>query len=152
MNLSKSNASNTTKALHLLLSSNYFEIPLVIVAVGMSLTIILGNVIVITAFIINKKLRHYSNYFLLNLSVADLLIGFLIPSYMILRLQDNKVNDVICKSWLVLDYVTCSASVLCIVAISLDRFLLVYKGLEYIANKKPYKASIIIVIVWGNIS
>jgi len=106
MNLSKFNALNTTKALPLLLSSNYFEIPLVIVAVGMSLTIILGNVIVITAFIINKKLRHYSNYFLLNLSVADLLIGFLIPSYMILRLQDNKVNDVICKSWLVLDYVT----------------------------------------------
>ena len=46
-----------------------------IIATVMSLTTIVGNVLVITAFIIDRNLRKYSNYFILNLSFADLLIG-----------------------------------------------------------------------------
>lgn len=52
-----------------------------IIAGLMSTMTIIGNVFVITAFIIEKSLRKYSNYFILNLSIADLLIGILIPPY-----------------------------------------------------------------------
>ena len=52
-----------------------------IIAGSMSFVTITGNVFVIVAFIIEKSLRKYSNYFILNLSIADLLIGILIPPY-----------------------------------------------------------------------
>ena len=61
-------------------------------------------------------------------------------------------NKVICRMWLVFDYVACSASVLCIVVISLDRYLLVSKGLSYLSNQKESNAVLIIIAVWGEFS
>jgi hypothetical protein len=108
----------------------------------MSSITIIGNVFVITAFIIDTNLRKYSNYFILNQSVADLLIGVLIPPYapFLLYKRNWRLGPFACTVWLVLDYVVGSASVLCIVVISLDRYLLVSRGLNYVAGQKVYKA------------
>jgi hypothetical protein len=121
-----------------------------IVAGLMSLITIIGNVFVITAFIIDKSLRSYSNYFILNLSIADLLIGLLIPPYapFLLLNYQWKLGRAACTIWLVLDYVVGSASVLCIVVISLDRYLLVSRGLDYVSSQRVYKAIIIMLTVW----
>lgn len=125
-----------------------------ILALIMSLITIVGNLFVIFAFIIDKKLQKYSNYFILNLSIADLLIGFLISAYVILNIFDEGsiFKNYACTTWLVLDYVSGSASVLCIVVISLDRYLLVSKGLKYIAKQKVFTAVLIIVTVWGKLN
>jgi hypothetical protein len=121
-----------------------------IVAGLMSLITIIGNVFVITAFIIDKSLRSYSNYFILNLSIADLLIGLLIPPYapFLLLNYQWKLGRAACTVWLVLDYVVGSASVLCIVVISLDRYLLVSRGLDYVSGQRVYKAIMIMLTVW----
>jgi len=107
-------------------------------------------VFVITAFIIEKSLRKYSNYFILNLSIADLLIGVLIPPYapFLLYKYHWKLGRIACTIWLILDYVVGSASVLCIVVISLDRYLLVSRGLKYVADQKVTKAICIMLTVW----
>ena len=96
------------------------------VATLMSSMTIIGNTLVITAFIIDKNLRKYSNYFILNLSIADLLIGILIPPYapFLLYKRNWRLGKAACTLWLVLDYVVGSASVLCIVVISLDRYVM----------------------------
>jgi hypothetical protein len=116
----------------------------------MSLTTIIGNILVITAFIIDKNLRSYSNYFILNLSIADLLIGLLIPPYAPFLLANRKwvLGRVACTIWLVLDYVVGSASVLCIVVISLDRYLLVSGGLSYVSKQKVSRAICMMATVW----
>lgn len=103
----------------------WLSLVILVVAVLMSLTTIIGNVLVITAFIIEKSLRKYSNYFILNLSIADLLIGILIPPYapFLLLKRTWRIGRAACTFWLVLDYVVGSASVLCIVVISLDRLI-----------------------------
>ena len=121
-----------------------------VVATIMSAITICGNILVITAFIIDKNLRKYSNYFILNLSIADLLIGLLIPPYAPFLIYNRvwKLGKVACTTWLVLDYVVGSASVLCIVVISLDRFLLVSKGLSYLNEQKISKAIYIMITVW----
>lgn len=128
----------------------WLTLVIIIVATLMSLTTIIGNVLVITAFIIEKSLRKYSNYFILNLSIADLLIGILIPPYApFLLFQRNwRLGKTACTVWLVLDYVVGSASVLCIVVISLDRYLLVSRGLDYVAKQKVYRAILIMITVW----
>ena len=81
------------------------------------------------------------------MSIADLLIGLLIPVYVLLKQQ--SISSGVCKSWLVLDYVACSASALCVVVISMDRYLLVSKELVYLGNQKTYKAVLINFGVWG---
>jgi hypothetical protein len=118
---------------------------------AMSLATIFGNVLVITAFIVDKNLRSYSNYFILNLSIADLLIGLLIVPYTPFLLGNRRwmFGRMACTVWLVLDYVVGSASVLCIVVISLDRYLLVSRGIEYLIKQKISKAVYIMLTVWS---
>jgi hypothetical protein len=43
----------------------------------MALMTVVGNSLVIIAFICESTIRTYSNYFILNLSIADLLIGLI---------------------------------------------------------------------------
>lgn len=133
-----------------LLYSPMLTVFIIIIASIMSAVTICGNILVITAFIIDKNLRKYSNYFILNLSIADLLIGLLIPPYAPFLLYNRvwKLGKFACTVWLVLDYVVGSASVLCIVVISLDRFLLVSKGIAYLNEQKISKAICIMVTVW----
>ena len=126
------------------------SIIIAILASIMSFITITGNSLVIIAFIIDKSLRTCSNYYLLNLSLADLLIGLLIPTYVPFLLHDYKwkLGRITCLLWLVLDYVICSASVLCIVVISLDRFFLVNKGLDYLSSQSITKSAAIMLSVW----
>lgn len=128
----------------------WLTVLIAIIATCMSSITIIGNVFVITAFIIDKNLRKYSNYFILNLSIADLLIGILIPPYapFLLNKRYWRLGKTACTIWLVLDYVVGSASVLCIVVISLDRYLLVSRGLKYVASQKVLKAILIMLTVW----
>lgn len=158
-NLSHSNQSSFTRlidSLNTIETSNltyepWLTVLIAIVAGLMSSITIIGNVLVITAFIIDKNLRKYSNYFILNLSVADLLIGILIPPYAPFMLNNRlwKFGKVACTLWLVFDYVVGSASVLCIVVISLDRYLLVSRGLTYVSSQRISKALFIIITVWS---
>ena len=141
---------NATNSKPTLLLSPSLTILFAILSGIMSLTTILGNILVITAFIIDKKLRSYSNYFILNLSIADLLIGLLIPPYAPFLLANRRWNigRAACTLWLVFDYVVGSASVLCIVVISLDRYLLVSGGLSYVSKQKVSRAICIMLTVW----
>ena len=113
----------------------------------MSMTTIIGNLLVICAFIMDKKLQRYPNYFILNLSIADLLTGSLIPPYIFVIMNDSS-SRFFCTIWLLFDYMAGSASVMCIVVISLDRFLLVKKGLKYISHQSVTKALAIMLTVW----
>ncbi|CAF1211814.1 unnamed protein product [Adineta ricciae] len=95
-----------------------------------------GNSLVIIAFICEPTIRTYSNYFILNLSIADLLIGLIcIPLYAHkIIFGEWYLGYILCKLWLVFDYVVGSASTLCIVVISYDRYQMVSKGLNYISK------------------
>ena len=44
---------------------------------SMAFLTVFGNSLVILAFIFEPTIRTYSNYFILNLSIADLLIGLI---------------------------------------------------------------------------
>lgn len=52
----------------------------IIMSVSISLTI-LGNTLVMVAFIVDKRLRTRSNFFLLNLAICDFFIGKCLMSH-----------------------------------------------------------------------
>ena len=59
------------------LSSSMEKIILTFLMSTMAFLTVFGNSLVIMAFICEPTIRTYSNYFILNLSIADLLIGLI---------------------------------------------------------------------------
>ncbi|XP_005418418.2 histamine H3 receptor-like [Geospiza fortis] len=136
------------------LSSEFSLAVLVLLAflmVLLCLVTILGNMLVILAFIMDRNLRHRSNYFFLNLAVSDFAVGvFCMPLYIPYALTGTwHLGRSLCKLWLVMDYLVCAASVFNIVLISYDRFLSVTKAVSYRAQQGIMSSSAIkMVAIW----
>ena len=81
-----------------------------------------GNLFVMLAFFTDEKIhKKTSNYFLLNLSASDLLVGI----SMVVNLSwwitvDWVLGETICKVYMVIDYLAVFVSVITVIAISVD--------------------------------
>ncbi|XP_077127822.1 histamine H3 receptor-like [Ranitomeya variabilis] len=123
----------------------YIFIPLIT-----SLTV-LGNTLVILAFIIDKRLRNQSNFFFLNLAICDFFIGaFCIPVSASYNLTDKwMLGNVLCKVWLVADNLMCTASVFNIVLISYNRFLSITMAVVYRSQQRNHSQTAVkMAVVW----
>ncbi|NXU49362.1 HRH3 protein, partial [Turnix velox] len=119
--------------------------------VFLALVTILGNILVILAFIMNRNLRHQSNYYFLNLAICDFAVCVIcIPLYIPYGLTGKwNLGRGICKLWLALDHLLCTASVFSIVLISYDRFLSVTKAVSYRAQQGMTSNPVIkMVAIW----
>nr|XP_009934239.1 PREDICTED: histamine H3 receptor-like [Opisthocomus hoazin] len=117
----------------------------------LALVTILGNALVIVAFIMDRNLRHRSNYYFLNLAISDFAVGvFCMPLYIPYALMGKwHLGRGVCKLWLVMDYLLCTASVFSIVLISYDRFLSVTKAVSYRAQQGIMSNPVIkMVAIW----
>ncbi|XP_005052724.2 PREDICTED: histamine H3 receptor-like [Ficedula albicollis] len=115
------------------------------------LATVLGNALVILAFVVDRSLRTQGNFFFLNLAVADLLVGgFCIPLYIPYVLTGEwRLGRGLCKLWLVVDYLVCTASVFNIVLISFDRFICVTRAVSYRAQQGMTRNAVLkMMTVW----
>ncbi|XP_039896409.1 histamine H3 receptor isoform X1 [Simochromis diagramma] len=129
----------------------YLVVILSVLMVTLVVVVVAGNALVIMAFIVDKTLRNQSNYFFLNLAISDFLVGaFCIPVYIPYNLTGRwMLGKGLCKVWLVMDYLLCSASVFNIVLISYDRFLSVTRAVKYRAQRNmTHQAVFKMVAVW----
>ncbi|XP_015795378.1 dopamine receptor 1 [Tetranychus urticae] len=118
--------------------NNGFTAMLTKYAVNSTLIIIIlasvfGNVLVCIAIYTDRRLRKLSNLFLVSLALADLFVGSLV---MTLELTNNLMGHWIfgqraCEIWISFDIMCCTASILNLCAISLDRFLHIKDPLRY---------------------
>ncbi|XP_075070507.1 histamine H3 receptor-like [Mixophyes fleayi] len=112
---------------------------------------VLGNILVMMAFIVEKSLRTQSNFFLLNLAICDFFIGtFTSPMYALYALTGRWIlGRYICKMWLIADYMMTTASAFNIVLISYDRFLSVTKAVLYRSLQKDHSQTVLkMAAVW----
>lgn len=86
---------------------------------------IIGNSFVIAAFCLKPKLRKPTNYFILNLAVADLTLAILVlPMSAVYDIHGKWVfSSVVCLIWTVVDILVSTASIFTLVAISADRYM-----------------------------
>ncbi|KAK2164763.1 hypothetical protein LSH36_59g07046 [Paralvinella palmiformis] len=108
-----------------------------------------GNALVITLFITNKKVRSFGNYFILNLAIADFIIGLSICTYMPYFLTGCwKLGREGCKVFNLIDYVTPLASAWNMAVISLDRYFSVAYPIKYRLKQSPRLAMAFMAIPW----
>ncbi|XP_030060702.1 alpha-1A adrenergic receptor-like [Microcaecilia unicolor] len=94
---------------------------------------IMGNILVILSVACHKHLRIVTNYFIINLAVADLLLSTIVlpfsASLEVLGYWD--FGRVFCNIWAAIDVLCCTASIMSLCAISVDRYLGVSYPLRY---------------------
>ncbi|KAG9340118.1 hypothetical protein JZ751_022044, partial [Albula glossodonta] len=131
----------------------YVMVILAVLMVTLVVVVVVGNALVILAFIVDKSLRNQSNYFFLNLAISDFLVGaFCIPVYIPYILTGHWMfGRGLCKLWLVIDYLLCTASVFNIVLISYDRFLSVTRaqGMTNLAVGKMVAVWVLAFLLYG---
>ncbi|CAF2506064.1 unnamed protein product [Rotaria sp. Silwood2] len=111
---------------------------------------IIGNVIVVTAICRVQRLRHPTNFILMSLAIADLLVTttVMIPGFIYKIKQKWIFGQVFCNIWVANDITFCTASILHLVAVSFDRYVAIENPLKY--KQKMTKGMIFIIIgcIW----
>ncbi|OXU24761.1 hypothetical protein TSAR_003183 [Trichomalopsis sarcophagae] len=100
--------------------------------------VVLGNVLVILAVYNSIKLRNVTNMFIVSLAMADLMVGIAVLPFSA-TWEVFKVwifGDIWCSIWLAVDVWMCTASILNLCAISLDRYLAVTRPVKYPQEKE----------------
>uniref|UniRef100_A0A3Q3VY20 Muscarinic acetylcholine receptor n=1 Tax=Mola mola TaxID=94237 RepID=A0A3Q3VY20_MOLML len=118
---------------------------------SLSLVTVVGNILVLVSFKINKALKTVNNYYLLSLAFADLTIGTLSMNlYTTYIIMDQwALGPVVCDLWLSIDYVASNASVMNLLVISFDRYFSVTRPLTYRAKRTTKRAMTMIGLAWS---
>ncbi|XP_026679498.1 5-hydroxytryptamine receptor-like [Diaphorina citri] len=87
------------------------------------LSTVIGNVFVIAAILLERNLQNVANYLILSLAVADLLVACLVmPLGAVYEVSRQwTLGPELCDMWTSSDVLCCTASILHLVAIALDR-------------------------------
>ncbi|KAG7515394.1 hypothetical protein JOB18_007369 [Solea senegalensis] len=111
---------------------------------------IVGNVLVIVSVVCNRHLRIPTNYFIINLAIADLLLGTtVLPVSATLEVLDYWVfGQIFCDIWAAVDVLCCTASIMSLCVISIDRYIGVRYPLRYPTIVTERRALLAMLGVW----
>ncbi|KAK2165188.1 hypothetical protein NP493_1377g00050 [Ridgeia piscesae] len=117
------------------------------------LLVVFGNALVITAFVKYENTRTTPNYFLLSLSVADILMA---PAEAVLMYanvtSDFRVTSrerVPCMIGLNVFLLSLSGSMLSLLGISIDRYIKIIHPLRYESILSPWRAKMALAVMWA---
>ncbi|XP_067992877.1 melanopsin-like isoform X3 [Melanerpes formicivorus] len=118
---------------------------LVIGSIGM-----IGNLLVLYAFYSNKKLRTPQNYFIMNLAVSDFLMSASQAPMCFVNSLHRKwiLGDIGCKAYAFCGALFGITSMMTLLAIALDRYLVITNPLRSIRWSSKKRTLQLIALVW----
>ncbi|XP_055609880.1 octopamine receptor Oamb isoform X1 [Uranotaenia lowii] len=126
------------------------KILLLAILIFIDILVIVGNTLVVAAVTSSHKLRSVTNFFIVSLAVADLLVGIAVLPFSA-TWEVFKVwifGNVWCRVWLAVDVWMCTASILNLCAISLDRYVAVTRPVTYPSIMSTGRAKSLIAGLW----
>ncbi|XP_072386689.1 probable G-protein coupled receptor No18 [Diabrotica undecimpunctata] len=147
LNFTSAEATSTVQE-----SNNYIQhIALAILLTIVILIVIIGNTLVILAVMTTRRLRTVTNCFVMSLAVADWLVGICVmpPAVAYTLIGVWELGWILCDVWISLDILLCTASILSLCAISVDRYLAVTQPLRYSRKRRSKRLALgMILVVW----
>ncbi|XP_042259512.1 dopamine receptor D4 related sequence [Thunnus maccoyii] len=122
-----------------------------VLGVPLILVIILGNVLVCLSVLTERSLKTATNYFIISLAAADLLLAVLVlPLYVYSEFLGGiwTLSTYICDALMTMDVMLCTASILNLCAISVDRYIAVVVPLKYNRNQFSVRQLTLIAATW----
>ncbi|XP_033193111.1 5-hydroxytryptamine receptor 2B [Bombus vancouverensis nearcticus] len=109
-----------------------------------------GNILVCLAIARERRLQNVTNYFLMSLAITDLLVAVLVMPLGILTLVRGyfPLPSVYCLAWICLDVLLCTASIMHLCTISVDRYLSLRYPMKFGRNKTRRRVMLKISFVW----
>ncbi|KAM9836008.1 adenosine receptor A1-like [Aulostomus maculatus] len=114
-----------------------------------------GNLLVCVAVSRNKKLRTVTNYFLVSLAVADILVGLVaIPCAVLTDLGRPHHDLPLCLVLLSILLVLTQSSILSLLAVAAERYMAILLPFQYQRVMSPRNAWLALLVTWvmGGIS
>ncbi|XP_064480628.1 tyramine receptor 1-like [Ornithodoros turicata] len=111
---------------------------------------VVGNVLVIASVFTHRPLRTAQNIFLVSLAVADIAVALLVmPFNVAYSLLGRWLFGLhLCELWLTCDVLCCTASILNLCAIALDRYWAIHDPINYAQKRTLRRVLFAIVLVW----
>ncbi|KAF8784462.1 5-hydroxytryptamine receptor like protein [Argiope bruennichi] len=111
---------------------------------------VIGNVFVIAAIFLERNLQTVGNYLVLSLAVADLMVACLVmPMGALYEVnQEWILGPELCEVWTSGDVLCCTASILHLLAIALDRYWAV-TNVDYVRQRSSNRVGFMIFMVWA---
>lgn len=116
------------------------NVPYAVCEALVAVVAVAGNALVILAFQRERRLRRRTNYYIVSLAVADLLVGLLGIPFALLASVGLPHNLHACLFTVSLLIVLCTISIFCLVAVSVDRYWAILHPLGYSRNVSTRKA------------
>jgi len=112
---------------------------------------VVGNILVILSVLNHTPLKILSNYFVVSLAVADLTVAItVLPLNVAYSVLGKWVfGSITCKIWLTADVLCCTASILNLCAIALDRYWAIHDPINYATKRTTGRVYCMIVLVWA---
>uniref|UniRef100_A0A182IR46 G-protein coupled receptors family 1 profile domain-containing protein n=2 Tax=Anopheles atroparvus TaxID=41427 RepID=A0A182IR46_ANOAO len=125
---------------------NYWALLAIILVFGTAA----GNILVCLAIFWERRLQNVTNYFLMSLAITDLMVALSVMPLGILTLVKGRfpLDSEYCLVWICLDVLFCTASIMHLCTISVDRYLSLRYPMKFGRNKTRRRVVLKISFVW----
>lgn len=115
-----------------------------------TLLTIIGNTMVIISIFTYKPLKNVQNMFLVNLAITDISVAIIVLPFSIIDMLLNHwvLGTFLCQLWLTSDVLLCTASILNLCTIALDRYWAIYDPINYAQRRTIKQVLFKIACVW----
>ena len=112
---------------------------------------VIGNILVIMSVFTYRPLRNVPNFFIVSLAVADLAVALLVMPFNVANFCVGYwvFGKIFCNMWLTFDILTCTASILNLCAIAIDRYYAIHDPINYSRKRTLKRVMVTIALVWG---